>query len=60
MCFSTPKPAPTPIVAGTNTAEASQAATLEARMRRLRAGSAANVLTSPLGIPAGQKLGQTQ
>lgn len=39
--------------AGTDTAEADRAATAEAMLRRRRAGAAANVLTSPLGIPAG-------
>lgn len=34
-------------------AEAGQTAAMEARLRRRRAGAAANVLTSPLGIPAG-------
>ncbi len=60
MCFSTPKAIPpTPIIANTGSLEASRAADIEARLRRLRAGAAANVLTSPLGIPAGStaKLG---
>lgn len=59
MCFmKTPKmPAPTPIIAGTDTAEAGMAADIEARLRRRRAGAAANILTSPVGIPATGKLG---
>lgn len=45
--------------ADTGSAEATAAATLQARLRKRRAGAAANVLTSPLGIPAGtsDKLG---
>lgn len=60
MCFmKTPKPAPaTPIIAGTDTAEAARMADIEARLRRRRAGAAAHVLTSPTGIPATPKLGQ--
>lgn len=45
------------IIAGTNNAEANAAADVEARLRRQRAGAAANVLTSPTGIPATSQLG---
>lgn len=42
-----------PIIASTDGAEASRAASIEAALRRRRAGAAANVLTGPTGIPAG-------
>lgn len=45
------------VIAATNSAEANQSADLEARLRRRRAGAAANVLTSPTGIPATSQLG---
>lgn len=53
MCsFKTPKmPAPQQIAAYDN-AEATAAADYEARLRRRRAGAAANILTSPTGISA--------
>lgn len=35
------------------TAEANAQAALQTKLRRRRAGAAADVLTSPLGIPAG-------
>lgn len=58
MCLmKTPKvPKPAPIAAFDNT-EATQAADLEARLRRRRAGAAADVLTSAKGIPATPTLG---
>ncbi|WP_255415024.1 hypothetical protein [Thioclava sp. NG1] len=37
--------------------EANQQADIEARLRRLRAGAAANVLTSQTGIPASTTMG---
>ena len=46
-----------PIIASTSNAEANQAADIEAALRRRRAGAAANVLTSPRGIPAVKQLG---
>lgn len=53
MCFfKTPKvqtPAAQQIAAYDNT-EAVRAADIEARLRRRRAGAAANILTSPTGI----------
>lgn len=39
------------LIAGTNSMEATQSARMEARLRRARAGAAANVLTSPTGLP---------
>lgn len=47
-------------VAATDNAEANQAADIEARLRRRRAGAAANVLTSPTGISTAQLGGVAQ
>ncbi|MGR3456073.1 hypothetical protein [Pseudooceanicola sp.] len=61
MCVfgNTPKiSAAAPIVAATDNRAANQNADIEARLRRRRAGAAANVLTSAVGIPATSKLGQ--
>jgi len=59
MCIPTPAAIPpTPIIANAASLEASRAADIEARLRRSRAGAAANVLTSPLGLPVTGKLGQ--
>lgn len=55
MCLnrpSIPKPAAA-IIPSTTNAEAQRQADLEAALRRRRAGAAADVLTSPVGIPAG-------
>jgi hypothetical protein len=54
MCLiKTPKPpAAAQRVAAFDNAEATQQADVEARLRRRRAGAAANVLTSPSGIRA--------
>jgi len=52
MCMvKTPKVAAQRVAAYDNT-EATQSADIEARLRRRRAGAAANVLTSPTGISA--------
>lgn len=59
MClFKTklPTPAVQQIAAYDNT-EAIRASDTEARLRRARAGAAANVLTSPTGIPSTATLG---
>lgn len=58
MCLmKTPKtPVPAPIAAFDNT-ESIRSADLEARLRRRRAGAAANVLTSASGIPHTPTLG---
>ncbi len=54
MCMiKTPKAASAQRVAAYDNSEAVQAADIEARLRRRRAGAAANVLTSPTGISAG-------
>lgn len=59
MCMPSGSSAAAPRIAATDNAEASQQADIEARMRRRRAGAAANVLTSAMGIPATAKLGKT-
>lgn len=57
MCFMSAKtPRPAQIASYDNT-EANQQADLEARLRKRRAGAAANILTSATGIPATPKLG---
>lgn len=57
MCFMR-TPAPQPIrVAAPDNREARQSATMEARLRRRRSGAAANILTSPVGIPAVRTMG---
>lgn len=60
MCIRKPAmpamPAPTQVAAYDN-AEASQQADIEARLRRRRAGAAANVLTGADGIPATKTMG---
>lgn len=58
MCLmNIPKPQPISF-ASTDNAEARREADIEARLRRRRAGAAANVLTGPRGIPATAKMGQ--
>lgn len=55
MCMfkrKTPTAAPQQIAAYDNT-EALQAADIEARLRRRRAGAASNILTGAMGIPSG-------
>lgn len=51
-----PTPAmPTPAlqaIAAPDNVEATRRGTMEAQLRRLRAGAAANILTTPTGIPA--------
>lgn len=59
MCLmNTPKPRPVQVAAYDN-AEAVQQSDLEARLRKRRAGAAANILTGASGIPATPKLGGT-
>lgn len=56
MCFmkSQSMPAAAPqLIPSTQNVEAQQQADLEAALRRRRAGAAANILTSPVGIPSG-------
>jgi len=45
--------AATPVAAYDN-AQAQAQADMEGRLRRMRAGAAADILTSPLGIPSGR------
>lgn len=40
-------------IAAPDNAEAVRRGNMEARLRRMRAGAAANILTGPSGIPAG-------
>ena len=56
MCIfpKTPKIQPLQVAAFDNQ-EALKEADIEARLRRRRAGAAANVLTAPTGIPAGSR-----
>lgn len=58
MCFggNVKTPAATH-VAATDNREAVQQADLEARLRRRRAGAAANVLTGQTGIPVTSQMG---
>lgn len=56
MCFfrnSSAPPAAPRVLASTDNREARQQGQLEMALRRRRAGAAANVLTSAVGIPAG-------
>ena len=46
-----------PLIAAYDNTEAIQQGAIEGRLRRLRAGAAAYILTSPTGIPATRKLG---
>lgn len=48
-----------PRIAATDNANATQQADIEARLRKRRAGAAANVLTSAVGIPSTPKLGMS-
>lgn len=56
MCFSSPK-IPTPAVAAIDNSQAIQQSDLEARLRKRRAGAAADILTSPVGIPYTRTMG---
>jgi hypothetical protein len=59
MCFEKPNAGSrAPVIAAYDNTGANAEADIEARLRKRRAGAAANVLTSPAGIPATQKLGQ--
>lgn len=57
MCFNKPKAAGPVQIAAYDNQEATQQADIEARLRRRRAGAAADVLTGPSGIPATRTLG---
>ena len=61
MCvMSSPKmPAPRPIqMPSTDGREAFEQSRMTARLMRRRRGAAANILTSPTGIPAVSKMGE--
>lgn len=60
MClFSRSAPQPRPIqMPATDGREATQQATMAARLMQRRRGAAANILTSPSGIPAVAKMGE--
>lgn len=64
MCFFSKPSVAAPIIPAPDNGAARREADLEAELRRRRAGAAANVLTSPIGIPSGipsrsaPKLGQ--
>lgn len=57
MCFAPKFKAPRQVIADTNNEEAIRQGDLEARLRRRRAGAAADVLTSPTGIPVTGTMG---
>lgn len=59
MCLAKTPSVAAPRIAAVDNGEASQQADIEARMRKRRAGAAANVLTSATGIPSTSKLGAT-
>ena len=57
MCMPKAKtPGPLQVAAYDNT-EAQAQGDMEARLRRKRAGAAADILTSPIGIPATKTMG---
>ena len=60
MCIGQPKmpSIAAPQIAATDNREANQQGDIEARLRKRRAGAAANVLTSAIGIPSTGKLGK--
>lgn len=63
MCFNqNPKmpDIPEPIRPAVDNTEANRQADIEAALRRRRAGAAANVLTSPVGLPAGGRAGTSK
>lgn len=46
-----------PIIAAPGSASETQSADIEARLRKRRSGAAADILTSPVGIPSTNQLG---
>ncbi len=46
-----------PLIAAYDNTEAVRQGQIESRLRRLRAGAAANILTTPTGLPAVRHLG---
>lgn len=62
MCMfrsSGPGPAATALTPSADNREAMRLGRLEAALRRRRSGAAANVLTSPVGLPSGQGVTRT-
>ncbi len=59
MCFAKSYKPKKPQIAMIDNDEATAQATLEARLRRRRAGAAADILTSPVGIPSTPVMGAT-
>lgn len=60
MCIGGKSPSiAAPIIAAPDNGPANARADIEARLRRRRAGAAADILTSPTGIPATRQLGAT-
>jgi len=47
-----------PLIASTSSREAVDQGEIQARMRRARAGAAAQILTSPTGIPSTPQMGK--
>ncbi len=60
MCSAPKVKSPKPALIPAPDASATGDVALEARLRRARSGATANILTSGLGVPSGQKLGATQ
>ncbi len=59
MCIFRSMPQPRPIqLPASDNREAFRQASIEARLRRRRAGAAANVLTGPSGIPSVRRMGE--
>lgn len=58
MCMMPKMPTPKPVpIAATDNREALAQADLETRLRKRRAGAAADILTGPAGIPATGTMG---
>ena len=58
MCVGRRPTMPAPaLIAAPDNREAVAQGEMEARLRRMRAGAAANILTSPVGIPSTKQLG---
>ncbi len=57
--FSKPKAQPAALIPAGDAGQAQRQAGLEAALRRRRRGVAADILTSPVGIPAQSKMGET-
>ncbi|MFT6772318.1 MAG: hypothetical protein ACJA1L_000022 [Paracoccaceae bacterium] len=55
MCFGGSPKLAAPIIPAPDNSQANREASMARAMQRMRAGAAANILTSPSGIPAGRK-----